>query len=73
VTSSYEARIISAVLAMVEAEERGDEDVMGDHLVAALLAAKALRAERRSGSDDTAEFNLRPRKHRKRDLGPVKP
>lgn len=45
--TSYEERIVRAVLAMVEAEEARDESGMGDHLVRALVAAKALREQRR--------------------------
>jgi hypothetical protein len=58
-TSSYEERIVNAILAMVDAEVSGDDSKKGDHLVDALKAARALRKERRQRDDTTIELGSR--------------
>lgn len=53
--SSYEARIVQAIMELVIAEEHRDEETMTRCLVRAVLAAKALRKERRDqDSGETA-------------------
>ena len=58
-TSSYEARIVAAILAMVDAEAAGDDTRKADHLVDALKAGRALRAERRASPDATVDLGRR--------------
>lgn len=58
-TSSYEERIVNAILAMVDCEASGDEARKGDHLVDALKAGRALRKERRMRDDTTRELGSR--------------
>ena len=46
-TSSYESRIVEAMLRWVDAKATGDENAMAEVLVEAQTAATRLRAERR--------------------------
>lgn len=57
-TSSYEERIVNAILAMVDCESSGDDSKKGDHLVEALKAGRLLRKERKA-NDTTIELRSR--------------
>ena len=50
-TSSYEARIVEAMLRWVDAKAAGDENAMAEALIEAQNAATRLRTERRALSN----------------------
>lgn len=71
-TSSYEARIVSAMLRWVDAKSAGDESEMGAALLDAMTAATRLRTERHH-EDDSEELGTTRHKDTEREIAAVKP
>ena len=65
--TSYEYRIVEAMLRHSEALEQGDDSAAAEALVAALTAATALRTKRHGQVEDMTDVLMR--RQRRREAG----